>query len=127
MGGLSRAALACAGLVLALASLPAAAAKPDDVRAATVALAHEAADLLALHAFPAEEQTNALTAALQGLPLTTPTAPAALRTKLTSDDAVGAAALARLRAGGAVVSREVGTALAPLTPSQLSLVDRSAL
>ena len=113
--------MAVAALVaLSLPATPATAATSDDVRTASIALAHEAADLVALHAFPSSGQQQALDAALQGLPLGDhPTS-----SQLRADDRAGAQALSRLTAGHLTVSREVRTVLGQLTSAQLTAIGR---
>ncbi|MCW2543851.1 MAG: hypothetical protein JWM40_1403 [Frankiales bacterium] len=124
-GGRRAAALTAvvAALWLASPTTPAFAAPTPETNAAAIALAHESADLLALGAFPAGEQTDALTAALQGLSLGTPTGRVAVRQRLLADDRTGSAALTKLESSHANVTREMRTALARLTAAQLSAIN----
>jgi diguanylate cyclase (GGDEF)-like protein len=127
-GGRRRAAFAALVALLWLGSppAPAAAATTPQVRTASIALAREASDLIALQAFPSGEQLTALTAALQGVPLGTPSSRDAVRRRLTTDDQAGSTALTRLEAAHANVTREVRTALTRLTGTQLAAIDRRA-
>jgi diguanylate cyclase (GGDEF)-like protein len=120
-GGLHRLLLASVVLLPAVSATPAHAATAADVRAAVIALSHEAQDLLTLNAFPASDPLNALEAALSNLPL----APRGARSKqvaqLKTDDAAGARARAKLQQGSNP-SVEVLKVLQPLSSAQLAAV-----
>jgi diguanylate cyclase (GGDEF)-like protein len=136
-----------------LGSTTSSASTHTDAQTAAVDLAHKAADLLTLNALtaggpgaqqpagapsaqPGGTQTtqgggqavdasSALSDALAGLPLQTPSSRAELLSDLAARDAAAARALPRLQSDGTTtVSREVRAALTPLTSAQLATVNK---